>query len=133
MGEKMDKLNTNKWSNEQIEQFATADDMRISPFYSDGKTYGTPTWIWSVVVEGQLYVRAWNGKMSRWYRSAVQQKAGRMHLAGSNYKIAFEEVKNEELDEKVDAEYIRKYADSPYLSPMIQDGPRSSTLRIIPR
>jgi hypothetical protein len=33
---------------------------------------GTPTWIWSVVVDGALYVRA-----SRWHRAAVRQKAGR--------------------------------------------------------
>lgn len=38
-----------------------SDDLHISPFREDGKTYGTPTWIWSVVVDGGLYVRAYNG------------------------------------------------------------------------
>jgi hypothetical protein len=27
-------------------------------------TYGTPTWIWSVAVDGALYVRAYNGRMT---------------------------------------------------------------------
>lgn len=39
------------WNQEQIAAFSKADDMYISPFYSDGKTPGTPTWIWSVVVD----------------------------------------------------------------------------------
>lgn len=56
-----------QWSKKQIEQFNIADDMRISPFYNDGETLGTPTWIWSVVTDGNLYVRAYNGQNSRWY------------------------------------------------------------------
>ncbi|WP_234447097.1 DUF2255 family protein [Virgibacillus salexigens] len=44
----------------------------MSPFYSDGKTYRTPTWIWSVVVNSNLYVRAYNGQRSRWYQSAIE-------------------------------------------------------------
>jgi hypothetical protein len=32
-------------------------------------TYGTPTWIWSVVVDGALYVRPYNGPDSRWYQA----------------------------------------------------------------
>ncbi|MQS89818.1 DUF2255 family protein [Companilactobacillus mishanensis] len=129
----MTKNNNEVWTSKQINDFSTADDMRISPFYSDGKTYGTPTWIWSVVVNDQLYVRAWNGQNSRWYRSAVQQRAGRMHLAGKNFEISFREVSDTELNDKVDAAYRRKYAGSAYLDSMVQARPKSSTLNIIPR
>ncbi|MFD1417828.1 DUF2255 family protein [Companilactobacillus keshanensis] len=122
-----------KWKKYQLDGFAKADDMRISPFYDDGKTYGTPTWIWSVVVDQQLFVRAWNGKRSRWYRSAIKQRAGRMHLAGQNYEINFQDVNDMQLIDKVDMAYRKKYAGSSYLSPMIQEGPRSTTLKIIPR
>ncbi|WP_125590961.1 DUF2255 family protein [Companilactobacillus jidongensis] len=121
------------WDQDQLLRFASADDMRVSPFYSDGKTYGTPTWIWSVVVDDQLYIRAWNGTNSRWYRSAVEQKAGRIHLAGSNFKVNFEVVSDNDLNELVDDEYKIKYSDSSYLLPMLQENPRNSTLRIIPR
>ena len=34
------------------------------------------TWNWSVVVDGALYVRAYNGKASHWYEAALCQKAG---------------------------------------------------------
>ena len=45
------------WPNEELRKIAETDDFHISPFREDGKTYGTPTWIWSVVVDGELYVR----------------------------------------------------------------------------
>ena len=39
-------------------------------------------WIWSVVVDGALYVRACNGVGSSWYQAALKQKAGRVTAAG---------------------------------------------------
>lgn len=126
-------MNEEKWTTEQLKNFATADDFRVSPFYDDGKTYGTPTWIWSVVVDEQLFIRAWNGQNSRWHRSAIQQKAGRIFLAGNNYEVIFEPLNDEALNQKIDSAYQIKYSDSPYMKPMIQAGPRSSTLKVIPR
>lgn len=55
------------WSNNELHKIAEMDDLHISPFREDGVTYGTPTWIWSVVVDDALYVRAYNGQNSRWY------------------------------------------------------------------
>ena len=121
------------WTNQELQTFKVADDFRVSPFYSDGKTYGTPTWIWSVVVDNQLFIRAWNGQKSRWYRSAIQQKAGRIFLAGSNHEVTFVPLENTTMNDKVDQAYKTKYGDSPYFYPMVQSGPRSSTLKIVPR
>ena len=58
----------------------------IAPFRDDGKTYGTLTWIWSVVVDGALYVRAYNGTQSMVVQAAISQKAGRITVAGSERK-----------------------------------------------
>ena len=62
-------------SKDELSKIAEANDLHISPFREDGVTYGTPTWIWSVVVGDALYVRAYNGQSSRWYQAAVRQKA----------------------------------------------------------
>lgn len=70
------------WSEEKIKKIAAADDLHVSPFREDGKTYGTPTWIWSVVVDGELYARAYNGQNSRWHKAAREQGAGRISIAG---------------------------------------------------
>ncbi len=62
------------WTSDELKKIADSDDLHISPFREDGTTYGTPTWIWSVVVNDSLYVRAYNGTASRWYKAAMQQK-----------------------------------------------------------
>ncbi len=69
------------WEKDELRKIAEADDLHISPFRDDGKTYGTPTWIWSVAVGDALYVRACNGVKSRWYQAALKQKAGRISAA----------------------------------------------------
>jgi hypothetical protein len=48
---------TGNWTKEELEKFAETDDLHVAPFREDGRTYGTPTWIWSVVVDDELYVR----------------------------------------------------------------------------
>ncbi|WP_125581170.1 DUF2255 family protein [Levilactobacillus cerevisiae] len=122
-----------EWTSTRLQAFAVADDLRISPFYSDGRTYGTPTWIWSVVVGNHLYVRAWNGPQSSWYQSAVAQRAGRIYLAGCNFNVTFTPVASQPaLTATVDAAYRRKYVESDYLLPMLQAGPRSATVEILP-
>ena len=42
------------WSKDELRKIAEADDLHISPFREDGVIYGTPTWIWSVKVDGAL-------------------------------------------------------------------------------
>ena len=69
------------WAQDELQKIAEADDLHIAPFRANGTTYGTPTWIWSVAVDGDLYVRAYNGQSSRWHQAAMRQKEGRI-LAG---------------------------------------------------
>lgn len=81
-----------EWTKDELTKIAAADDLHISPFRDDGVTSGTPTWIWSVVVEGDLYVRAYNGQNSHWYQAALRQKAGRITVAGITKEVSFERV-----------------------------------------
>jgi len=121
------------WTATQLQAFASADDFKVSPFYDDGKTYGTPTWIWSVTVNGHLYIRAWNGQSSRWYQSAMAQRAGRVFLAGENHEVTFTRIADEDVNQQVDQAYQQKYAGSPYLPPMVQAGPRHATVEVLPK
>lgn len=75
------------WSKAESDRIAATDDLHVAPFREDGKTYGTPTWIWSVVVDDALYARAYSGKDSRWYRAALRQKAGRITAAGMTKEL----------------------------------------------
>ena len=79
------------WLKNDLGRIADTDDLHISPLREGGRTYGT-TWIWSVVVDGALYVRAYNGKESLWYKAALRQKAGRITAAGMTEEVTFEPV-----------------------------------------
>jgi hypothetical protein len=120
------------WSKQQLSAIANSDDLHISPLREDGKTYGTPTWIWSVVVDDGLYARAYNGQSSRWYRAAVRQRAGRITAAGFTKEVSFDPVDGA-VNDRIDEAYRAKYSNSPYLKPMIGDGARSATVKITPR
>lgn len=122
----------NRWSKEELEKIVLADDLHISPFRDDGVTYGTPTWIWSVVVDDSLYVRGYNGQNSRWYKAAIRQKAGRITVGGITKEVQFEAA-NGAIDDRVDEGYRAKYKGSSYLKPMIGASARAATVKIIPR
>lgn len=122
----------NAWPSAEISRIATTDDLHIAPFRADDVTYGTPTWIWSVVVDGRLFVRAWNGTRSRWYASAMRQRSGRIIAAGSTFEVDFAPAEPA-LEKQIDAAYREKYAGSEYLPPMLADGPRAATVEIAPR
>ena len=120
------------WPKDELTRIAETDDLHISPLREDGKTYGTPTWIWSVVVDDGLYVRGYNGQKSRWYQAAVRQKAGRITAAGITKEVSFETVDGA-INERIDDAYRAKYKGSSYLSPMIGTRARSATVKVLPR
>ena len=120
------------WLKDELRKIAEADDLHISPFREDGKTYGTPTWIWSVVVDDGLYVRAYNGQNSRWYQAALRQKAGRITAAGMTKEVTFEPASGG-INDRIDEAYRTKYHGSPYLKPMIGARARSATVKVTPR
>jgi hypothetical protein len=120
------------WREEELDRVAETDDLHISPLREDGVTYGTPTWIWSVAVDKALYVRAYNGQRSSWYRAAIRQKAGRISAAGKSTEVTFEPVDGT-INDRIDDAYRAKYRGSPYLDPMIGARARAATVRVLPR
>jgi hypothetical protein len=120
------------WPKGELRKIAERDDLHIAPLRDDGVTFGTPTWIWSVAVGDDLYVRAYNGKNSRWYQAAVRQKAGQITAAGMTKEVTFEPVDGP-INDRIDEAYRAKYRSSEYLGPMIGARARSATVKIMPR
>ena len=120
------------WPKDVLRKIAETDDLHIAPLREDGKTYGTLTWIWSVVVDDALYVRAYNGRNSRWYKAAMQQKTGRITAAGMTKDVLFEAAEGT-INDRIDEAYRTKYKGSPYLKPMIGAGARAATVKVMPR
>lgn len=113
----------------ELQAIDSKNDLHIAPYREDGVTYGTPTWIWAVVVDGRLYVRAYNGTSSRWYMSAMSQGKGKIEAAGMTKEVVFTKV-DRSMDARIDAAYKAKYSDSPYLPPMISARTQAATVEI---
>ena len=79
-----------------------------------------------------LYVRAYNGRNSRWYQAALRQKAGRITAAGMTKEVTFEPVDGP-INDLINGAYRAKYHGSPYLSPMMGANARSATVKVMPR
>jgi hypothetical protein len=79
-------------------------------------------------VNGDVYVRPYDGESSRWYRAAMRQKAGRITAAGMTKEVAFEPVDGP-LNDRIDDAYRAKYRGSPYLGPRA----RSATVKVMPQ
>ncbi|MCE2564808.1 DUF2255 family protein [Komagataeibacter sp. FNDCF1] len=120
------------WNRADLEIIDQEDGIRIAPFREDGRTPGTPTYIWAVRVGDALYVRPYSGARSSWYRAAIKQGAGEIVLNGRVFGVRFEAADPAVLD-AVDAAYRAKYHASQYLPPMIAGGPRNATVKVLPR
>ena len=121
------------WSSQQLEAISDSNDFHVAPFRDDGETYGTLTYIWSVVVGEAVYIRAYGGTSSSWYQAAISQKAGKIKAAGEEIEVSFEPVNDSALNDQIDDAYRGKYSDSSYLDPMISDRARNATVRVMPR
>ena len=84
------------------------------------------------LVDGDLYVRAYNGHASRWYQAAMRQRGGRISVAGMTRDVSFEPAVDQ-LNERIDAAYRAKYRTSTYLNSMTGTRSRAATVKILPR
>lgn len=117
------------WATEELRKINEADDLHVAPFRDDGVSYGTPTWVWAVVLDGGLWVRAYHGQRSTWYQAALRNKAGRIQAAGMTREVTFSPVDGDILS-RIDDAYRAKYSGSQYLSAMIGARARAATILI---
>jgi hypothetical protein len=117
--------------NEQTLPAIAEGDLYISPLREDGVTYGTPTLVWPLVVDGEVYVRAANGPASKWYTAAMREKAGRIRVGGEVIDVTFAPAGGDVAD-AIDAAYEKKYPGSSAVPIMQAAGPKSATVRILP-
>ncbi|MGW2034648.1 DUF2255 family protein [Streptomyces spinosus] len=94
----------------------------------DGQGEGVE--IGMVVVDGDLYVRAYRGVRSRWYQAARDHGHGRIRVAGVTRDVCFR-TRDLELSPGLEAAFRAKYgalADALVASPEA----RAATIRIDP-
>ncbi len=119
------------WTDDQLAALARSTELRISTPRRDG-TDRPLIPIWSVIVDGELYVRSYLGERGAWYRGAIAHRCGRIAAPGVDAAVVFERADADGLAERIDAAYAAKHAGSPYLPPMLEPAARTAALRVLP-
>ena len=65
--------------------------------------------IWSVVVDGRVFVRSWEVKPDGWYRAFRAEPRGAIQAAGREIRVRAVPVRSERTKAAVDDAYFAKY------------------------
>ena len=93
--------------------------------------------IWSVVVEGRVFVRSWSMKPRSWWRTFLEDSHGAVFVAERKrgIKVRAVQVKSEKLKDRVSAAYKEKY-NTPgsirYVEDMSLSPSRDTTTELLP-
>jgi hypothetical protein len=122
------------WTSNDIERIGAADELQLASFKKDG-TRRMPVTIWVVRVGDDLYVRAYRGHETAWFRHIQQRHEGRIGAGSVTKDVAFVDASSDEaLNNKIDAAYRSKYRryGATYVDPMIAPQARATTLKLVP-
>ena len=122
------------WTRNDLESIGAADELLLASFKKDG-TQRKPITIWVVRVGDDLYVRAYRGHETAWFRRVQQQHEGRIRAGSVTKDVRFVDASSDEaLNNKIDAAYQSKYQrySATYVDPMIAPQARATTLKLVP-
>jgi len=120
------------WTSAELDKIDKAEELPLSSLRRDG-TLRKPVIMWMVRVDGHVYVRAYKGRTSPWFRGAQTRHQGRIRAGGVEKDVAFMEESDPKVNRRVDTAYLAKYARYPqYVAPMVEPAAKSATLELIP-
>lgn len=122
------------WIQHDLERIGAAEELQLASLNEDG-ALRKPITIWVVRVDDELYVRAYRGRETAWFRHTQRRHEGRIEAGGVTKDVKFVDASSDEaLNNKVDAAYQSKYRrySATYVDPMIASKARATTLRLLP-
>lgn len=120
------------WTSADLDKIEKTEEMTLSSLRQDG-TLRNPVIMWVVRVDEHVYVRAYKGRTSPWFRGAQTRLQGRIRAGGMERDVVFAEESDPEVNRQVDAAYLVKYTRYPqYVAPMVEPAAKSATIELIP-
>ncbi|QBD83004.1 DUF2255 family protein [Ktedonosporobacter rubrisoli] len=123
------------WTQQELERISTADELQLASLRADG-TLHRPVTIWVVRVGDELYVRAYRGRETAWFRHTQLRAEGSVVAGGVTKDVAFVDASNAEaLNNEIDAVYRSKYQryGATFVDPMLTPRARATTLKLVPK
>jgi len=120
------------WTSAELDKIDKTEELTLSSLRQDG-TLRNPVIMWVVCVDEHVYVRAYKGRTSPWFRGAQTRLQGNIRAGGVERDVIFVEESDPEVNRRVDAAYLAKYARYPqYVAPMVEPAEKSATLKLVP-
>src|SRR6266852_6681748 len=119
------------WTEDELERFAKAEEVEITPRRRDG-SLSRPVTVWCVRSGDDLYVRSVRGRTGAWYGAVQESHHGRLSAGRLEKDVKFEEA-DLSVNDEVDAAYrtkYRRYAGR-ILNSCFTPEARSTTLRVL--
>ena len=91
--------------------------------------------IWSVVVEGRVFVRSWSMMPRSWWRTFLEDPQGIISVGDKELPIRAIQTRSERLKDLVSAAYKEKYnrpGDIQYVKDMSRKKSRDTTTELVP-
>ncbi len=117
---------TKSFSADTLELLRVEEEIDIEP------RSAMRTTIWVVVVEGSVYVRSVKAEAGKWWQAIRAEPRAKLHVAGQTLAVRAAPVQDAGLNAAVSAEYLRKYAASPWAPPIVRAEVLGTTLRLEP-
>lgn len=122
-----------RFTPEELDRIGGAEELQLSSRRFNGTMRPAVT-IWGVREGDDIYIRSAHGGGNGWYRRAVASGHGQIRAGGLIKRVVFEPAVDEATNERIDAEYHRKYDrhGAKFVDPVVGPGARAVTLRLLP-
>jgi hypothetical protein len=122
------------WTGEELGKIGETDELELASLRPDGTLRRWVT-IWVVRHGDDLYVRAYKGRTSPWFRGTQVRREGRIRADGVEQDVAFVEETDPGINDVLDAAYRAKYRrhGATYVDPMVAAAARAATIKLVPR
>lgn len=120
----------NGWTEDELDSLESASEIRVAGRRRDGSPRTLVT-VWSVVVDGKLYVRSVYGSEGNWYRGVTRHHEGIISWRGDTRDVTY--TPDHSDDAAIDGAYFAKYGTGAPSQQITSDAAKATTLRIDPR
>lgn len=118
------------WTKEELSDFENAEALQNRPYENDGKTFEQDIPTWTVVDNGNLYVRGAKGKDTKWVNFGIKN-GGQVGVNGKTYEVNYELVNDPTEISAVSKAFKAKYPAGAILAMMTGDLASTATIKLI--
>ena len=122
------------WTNDELNKIGKAEELEIQSLRQDG-SLRKPVTIWVVRVGDDIYVRAYKGRTSPWFRGAQTRHEGHIQAGGVVKDVTFIEDNDPAINEQIDVVYRTKYHRyaANIVDTVLTSDARAATIKLVPR